>query len=131
MAIIDIIILAAFGLGAIIGFMKGFVKQLASLLGLIVGLLAAKALYASLAVKLCPMLTDSMTVAQVLAFVFIWLAVPLLFSLVASADPGNGGRLAGLAQSLVGGWSRGFEVPPADEPADWCHRIYRRRQYAD
>ena len=32
MAIIDIIILAAFGLGAIIGFMKGFVKQLASLL---------------------------------------------------------------------------------------------------
>mgnify|MGYP000775150228 CR=1 FL=1 len=52
MAIIDIIILAAFGLGAIIGFMKGFVKQLASLLGLIVGLLAAKALYASLAVKL-------------------------------------------------------------------------------
>ena len=40
-------------------------------------------------------------------------------------------RLAGLAQSLVGGWSRGFEVPPADEPADWCHRIYRRRQYAD
>ena len=84
MAIIDIIILAAFGLGAIIGFMKGFVKQLASLLGLIVGLLAAKALYASLAVKLCRTLTDSMTVAQVLAFVFIWLAVPLLFSLVAS-----------------------------------------------
>lgn len=81
MAIIDIIILAAFGLGAIIGFMKGFVKQLASLLGLIAGLLAAKALYASLAVKLCPTLTDSMTVAQVLAFVFIWLAVPLLFSL--------------------------------------------------
>ena len=130
MAIIDIIILAAFGLGAIIGFMKGFVKQLASLLGLIVGLLAAKALYASLAVKLCPTLTDSMTVAQVLAFVFIWLAVPLLPGGF-SADPGNGGRLAGLAQSLVGGWSRGFEVPPADEPADWCHRIYRRRQYAD
>ena len=43
MAIIDIIILAAFGLGAIIGFMKGFVKQLASLLGLIVGLLARPA----------------------------------------------------------------------------------------
>ena len=108
MAIIDIIILAVFGLGTIIGFMKGFVKQLASLLGLIVGLLSAKALYASLAVKLFPTLTASMTVAQVLAFVFIW-----------------------LAQSLVGGWSRGFEVPPADEPADWCHRIYRRRQYAD
>ena len=88
MAIIDIIILAAFGLGAIIGFMKGFVKQLASLLGLIVGLLAARLCMPSLAVKLCPMLTDSMTVAQVLAFVFIWLAVPLLFSPGGfSADP--------------------------------------------
>ncbi len=73
-----------------------------------------------------------MTVAQVLAFVFIWLAVPLLFCAGGfSADPGNGDRLAGLAQSLVGGWSRGFESTSADESADWCHRIYRRRQYAD
>mgnify|MGYP000473615664 CR=1 FL=1 len=132
MAIIDIIILVAFGLGAIIGFMKGFVKQLASLLGLIVGLLAAKALYASLAVKLCPTLTDSMTVAQVLAFVLIWLAVPLLFSLVASL-------LTRAMEAVSLGWLNhwlgaglgGFEVPPVDEPADWCHRIYRRRQYAD
>ena len=131
MAIIDIIILAAFGLGAIIGFMKGFVKQLASLLGLIVGLLAAKALYASLAVKLCPTLTLYDSGAS--TGICLHLA-GCSFALLPggfSADPGNGGRLAGLAQSLVGGWSRGFEVPPADEPADWCHRIYRRRQYAD
>ena len=131
MAIIDIIILVAFGLGAIIGFMKGFVKQLASLLGLIVGLLAAKALYASLAAKLCPTLTDSMTVAQVLAFVHLAGCSLALLPGGFSADPGNGGRLAGLAQSLVGSRSGGFEVPPVDEPADWCHRIYRRRQYAD
>lgn len=84
MTTIDIIIVSAFALGAIVGFMKGFLKQLASILGLIVGLLAAKALYASLAVKLCPTVTDSMTVAQGLAFVLIWIAVPLLFSLVAS-----------------------------------------------
>ena len=82
MTTIDIIILIALGAGVIIGFMKGFIRQLASILGLIVGLLAAKALYTSLAVKLCPTVTDSM--AQILAFVIIWIAVPLIFTLVAS-----------------------------------------------
>ena len=57
---------------------------MASILGLIVGLLAAKALYVSLAAKLCPTVTDSMTVAQVLAFIMIWIAVPLIFVLIAS-----------------------------------------------
>ena len=84
MTTIDIIILIALGAGVIIGFMKGFIRQLASILGLIVGVLAAKALYTSLAVKLCPTVTDSMTVAQILAFVIIWIAVPLIFTLVAS-----------------------------------------------
>ena len=84
MTTIDIIILIALGAGVIIGVMKGFIRQLASILGLIVGLLAAKALYTSLAVKLCPTVTDSMTVAQILAFVIIWIAVPLIFTLVAS-----------------------------------------------
>lgn len=84
MTTIDIIILIALGAGVIIGFMKGFIRQLASILGLIVGLLAAKALYTSLAIKLCPTVTDSMTVAQILAFVIIWIAVPLIFTLVAS-----------------------------------------------
>ena len=83
-ATIDIIILIVIGAGAIVGFVKGFIRQLASILGLIVGLLAAKALYASLAEKLCPTVTDSMTVAQVLAFIMIWSAVPLIFVLIAS-----------------------------------------------
>ena len=80
MATIDIVILVIVGAGVVVGFMKGFIRQLAS----IVGLLAAKALYASLAEKLCPTITDSMTVAQILAFVIIWIAVPLTFTLVAS-----------------------------------------------
>ena len=83
-ATIDIIILIVIGAGAIVGFVKGFIRQLASILGLIVGLLAAKALYASSAEKLCPTVTDSMTVAQVLAFIMIWIAVPLIFVLIAS-----------------------------------------------
>ena len=81
---IDIIILIAIGTGVVMGFMKGFIRQLASILGLIAGLLAAKALYTPLAEKLCPTITESMTVAQLLAFVVIWIAVPLLFTIVAS-----------------------------------------------
>lgn len=84
MTTIDIIILIAIGAGTIRGFMKGFIRQLTSILGLIAGLLAAKALYASLAEKLCPAVTDSMTVAQVLSFIVIWIAVPLIFTVVAS-----------------------------------------------
>lgn len=81
---IDILILLVIALGAIVGFVKGFIRQLASILGLIVGLLAAKALYATLAEQLCPAVTNSMTFAQILSFIVIWIAVPLLFALVAS-----------------------------------------------
>ena len=84
MTVIDIIILIAIGAGVVTGFMKGFIRQLASILGLVVGLLAAKALYASLANQLCPVVTDSMTVAQILSFIIIWIAVPLIFTILAS-----------------------------------------------
>ena len=50
----------------------------------IVGLLAAKALYVSVAERVFSKITDSMTFAQILAFVVIWIVVPLLFLLVAA-----------------------------------------------
>lgn len=84
MTTLDIIILVVLGAGAIVGFSKGFLKQLASLLGLIAGLLIAKALYATVAERVFLPLTDSLTVAQGIAFVVIWLAVPLAFLLLAS-----------------------------------------------
>ena len=84
MTIIDIILLVVIGAGAVIGFIKGFIKQLASILGLIVGLLAAKALYVSVAERVFSKITDSMTFAQILAFVVIWIVVPLLFLRVAA-----------------------------------------------
>ena len=84
MATLDIILGGVLGLGVLLGFIRGFIKQLASLLGLVVGLLAAKALYTSLAVKLSPVLGDSLTFAQGLAFILIWLAVPLAFTWIAS-----------------------------------------------
>lgn len=84
MTTIDIIILVIVGAGAVLGFMKGFLKQLAGLLGLVAGLLLAKALYATVAERVFLPLTDSLTVAQVIAFIVIWLAVPLVFLMVAS-----------------------------------------------
>lgn len=84
MTTIDIIIVIIIGAGAIMGLFKGFIKQLAMIAGLVVGLIAAKALYMSLAEKICPTVTDSMTVAQIISFVVIWMAVPLVFTLVAA-----------------------------------------------
>ena len=85
MATIDIIILAMIGVGVIMGLMKGFVKQMASIVGLIAGLLdPARALFGIVAERLAPVLGTSTTVAQVLAFILIWVAVPLGFAFVAS-----------------------------------------------
>ena len=83
MTTIDIIILVIVGAGTVVGFMKGFLRQLAGLLGLIVGLLAAKALYATVAERVFLSITDSLTLAQGIAFVTIWLAVPVGFLLLA------------------------------------------------
>ncbi len=80
----DFLFLLIVLIGGITGYLKGFIRQLASLLGLIVGLIAAWLLYASLAEVISPMLGDSMTIAQVLSFILIWVAVPFLFSFVAS-----------------------------------------------
>lgn len=85
MAVLDIIAICLTIVGAIRGFSQGFIRQLASLLGLVVGLIAAKALYAVVAERIYDFnITHNMTVAQILAFVLIWLVVPILFSIAAS-----------------------------------------------
>lgn len=84
MTIIDIIILVFIVLGMVPGFMKGAIRQMAGLLGLVLGLVAARTLYTSVAEEVFSHVTDNMTLAQVLSFVAIWMAVPLLFLLVAS-----------------------------------------------
>ena len=84
MPTIDIVILVLFLLGVFSGIREGFIKQLASLLGLVVGLLAAKALYLTVAERIAPLVGESPTFTKVSAFILIWLAVPLAFSLIAS-----------------------------------------------
>lgn len=83
MTIIDFGFIVLVGFGALTGFTNGLLKQVATIFGLIAGLFVAKALYLSLAEKICPSLTDSMTAAQVIAFVAIWILVPVVCTLVA------------------------------------------------
>lgn len=84
MTAIDFLFLILLAVGAVSGFLKGFVRQLATLFGLIAGLFVAKALYLSVAGKLAPAIIDSMTAAQIIAFIAIWVLVPLVCTIIAS-----------------------------------------------
>lgn len=84
MTTIDIIILVLLGIGAVVGFMEGFLKQLASVVGLVAGLLVARALFVMVGEKLAPQIGTSVTVAQIISFVAIWVAIPLILHIVAS-----------------------------------------------
>lgn len=84
MTTFDYVILAILAIAAISGASKGFVKQIAAFAGLIVGLLAAKALYMSVAAKLSTFITTSMNISQIIAFVAIWVVVPIAFLALAS-----------------------------------------------
>ena len=84
MEVIDIVILILIGVGAIQGLMKGSIKVLASIVGFVAGLLLARALFGTVAEQLAPALGTSITIAQILAFILIWVAVPIGCSLIAS-----------------------------------------------
>ena len=107
MEIIDIIILVLIGIGVIQGLMKGSIKELATIVGFVAGLLLARALFGTVAEQLAPALGTSITIAQILAFVLIWVAVPIGCSLLASVltkalNVVNLGWLNRLAGALLG-----------------------------
>ena len=129
MATIDIIILAMIGVGVIMGLMKGFVKQMASIVGLIAGLLMARALFGIVAERLAPVLGTSTTVAQVLAFILIWVAVPLGFVVRRLfVDKSIGCCAPGMAEPLVRQRIGSIEVYDTDRVSYSCDRIYRPEQ---
>lgn len=83
MGSLDLIILIAFVAGAVIGFMNGFVKQLASIIGLFIGLILARILFGAVGEQLASEMGTSRTFGQILAFVLIWLIVPIGISILA------------------------------------------------
>lgn len=83
MVTIDIVILIVIAAGVIQGFMQGLLKQVASIVGFIAGLLLARALFGMVGEQLALSLGTSTTFAQILAFILIWVIVPVGFSLIA------------------------------------------------
>ena len=77
------IIAGVFLLGAVQGFIKGLVRQVASLVGLVAGLLIARALFGAVGEYLAVQIGTSVGFGQALAFLLIWVAVPVGLSVVA------------------------------------------------
>ena len=84
MTTLDLIIVIVLGAGALIGFMKGLIKQVFSMVGLVAGLLVARALFGVVGEKLAVEAGMSATFGQILAFLLIWILVPLGLTMVAS-----------------------------------------------
>lgn len=78
---IDIIVPAVIIVGTIIGWKKGFVETVSSFAGFFVGLVIAKMLYGVVGQWLAPSLGDHVSIACLIAFLFIWVAVPVGLSM--------------------------------------------------
>ncbi|MEG1581135.1 MAG: CvpA family protein [Bacteroidaceae bacterium] len=100
---LDIIIIVLLAWGAYKGWTSGFLKQLVSLLGFLVGLFVANMLYRSFGDFLAPQLGASPTTANILAFIVIWVMVPLLLGmLVALPSKWMRGTALGVFNNILG-----------------------------
>lgn len=79
----DTILAAILLWGAFKGWRGGLLRQLASTGGILVGLIVARMLYAILGDYLAPQIGAPQTVAHVLAFILIWVGVPMALSVLA------------------------------------------------
>lgn len=77
MGILDIIVLAVLAIGFWQGLHDGFAKSLCSFAGFLVGLFIAYVFYASVGAKLAPHLGEHAQAAPIIAFLLIWIAVPV------------------------------------------------------
>ena len=82
MQTIDWILVVLLLLGAIRGWHTGLIKQVVSLGGLIAGLLIAKLCYAMVGDAIAPHIDNHTTLAHVLAFILIWIAVPVILGVL-------------------------------------------------
>lgn len=94
---IDLVLLLLLLVGVWKGWNSGLFRQLASTVGFILGLLVAWMFYDRVAVFLAPCTGTTGEVARVLAFVLLWIAVPVALSVVALL-------VTKVADSLALGW---------------------------
>ncbi len=77
MCTLDIVILIILAVGLWQGISDGFAKSLCSFAGFVVGLVAAYMFYSTVGAKLAPHLDCPPGVVSVVAFLLIWIAVPV------------------------------------------------------
>ena len=83
MSVLDIIILVILIVGLVRGLMSGFFRQVVSMVGFLIGLLVACMLYLFLADWLAPYIGGDQSVSRIVAFILIWVCVPLALTFVA------------------------------------------------
>lgn len=81
---LDIVFLLVLVAGAWKGWSNGLLKEVLGLVGVFVGLYLAHLLYEQVGYHLAPRLGTSPGIANILAFVLIWMGVPILLGLIGS-----------------------------------------------
>lgn len=84
MAFVDIFVVAVLLLALWQGWQAGFLKQLASFVGLLVGLFIASSLYSALGDYLAPRMGAGISITRFLAFVLLWIVVPIVLGMLAT-----------------------------------------------
>ncbi len=80
----DILFLIVLLAGAWKGWMNGLLKEVLGLVGVFVGLYVAHLLYEQVGYELAPHIGTSPTIASIIAFVLIWIGVPVILGLLGS-----------------------------------------------
>ncbi len=103
MPFIDFVILLLFIWATYKGWRQGFLKEIFSMAGFVVGLFVAAGLYSSFGGFLSPRIGASPTVANILAFLVLWIVVPILLGLAANLlTKALKGMKIGLPNSILG-----------------------------
>lgn len=102
MAFVDIFILIILLWAVYQGWTTGFLKQLASFIGFLAGLLIAAMLYSALGDYLAPRFGVGLTVARIMAFLLLWVVVPILLGQAATLLTKVMKGLLGLPNRLLG-----------------------------
>lgn len=85
------------------GWQQGFLKEVFSMVGFVVGLFVAATVYSSFGEYLSPRLGTSLSFAKILAFVALWIIVPIVLGLVANLmTKALKGMKIGLPNSILG-----------------------------
>ena len=78
----DILFIILLGVGAWRGWSNGLLKEVLGLIGVFVGFYVAYKVYEQVGCQLAPHIGTSPSVASIIAFVLIWMGVPILLGLL-------------------------------------------------